>query len=130
ITKIFKCEFFVVFMARKASGGKYKRVVKKKLTGRAGQSRVVKLDERKTKLVRGRGRTMKLVSLRDNKVNLTMDGKTKKVDIKNVVETPSNIFLARQNVLVKGAIIETEHGKARITNRPSQEGSVQAVLVK
>jgi small subunit ribosomal protein S8e len=117
-------------MARKASGGKYKRIVKKKLTGRAGQSRVVKLAERKTKLIRGRGKTIKIVSLRDNKVNLTIDGKTKKVDIKNVVETPSNIFLARQNVLVKGAIIETEHGKAKITNRPSQEGNVQAVLVK
>lgn len=119
-----------MFMARKASGGKYKRVVKKKLTGRAGQPRVVKLAERKTKLIRGRGRTIKLVSLKEDKANLTIDGKTKKADIKKVVETPANIFLARQNILVKGAIIETERGKARITNRPSQEGNVQAVLVK
>ena len=35
---------------------------------------------------------------------------TKQSTIKNVVETPSNIFLARQNILVKGAII----GKAEI----------------
>ncbi|PIN94767.1 30S ribosomal protein S8e, partial [Candidatus Pacearchaeota archaeon CG10_big_fil_rev_8_21_14_0_10_30_48] len=27
-------------------------------------------------------------------------------------------------------IIETEKGKARITNRPSQEGNVQGVLIE
>ena len=62
-----------------------------------------------------------------------MDPKTKKAkktSIKNVLETPSNRFLARQNILIKGAIIETELGKAKITNRPGQEGSVQAVLVQ
>ena len=56
--------------------------------------------------------------------------KAKKVKIKNVLETPSNRFLARQNILIKGAVIETELGKAKITNRPSQEGMVQGVLVK
>jgi small subunit ribosomal protein S8e len=56
-------------------------------------------------------------------------GKSKKVSIKNVLETPANTFLARQNILIKGAIIETELGKAKITNRPSQEGNVQAILI-
>ena len=57
-------------------------------------------------------------------------GKIKQAKIKNVIETPSNRFLARQNVLVKGAIIDTELGKARVTNRPSQEGSVNAILLE
>ena len=56
--------------------------------------------------------------------------KAKKVKILNVVETPSDRFLARQNVLVKSAIIETELGKAKITNRPSQEPTIQAVLIQ
>ena len=56
-------------------------------------------------------------------------GKTKKAKITNVIETHANRFLARQNILIKGAIIDTELGKARITNRPSQEGSVNAVLI-
>ena len=56
-------------------------------------------------------------------------GKAKKAKIKNVSATPSNKYLARQNVLTKGAIIETDLGKARITNRPGQEGNVQAVLL-
>ena len=34
-----------------------------------------------------------------------------------------------QSKIMKIAIIETEIGKAKITNRPSQEGNVQAVLI-
>ena len=39
---------------RKTSGARYKRPKKKKLTGRQGQARVVKIGERKTKLIRNR----------------------------------------------------------------------------
>ena len=115
---------------RKASGGRYKRPKKKKLTGRQGQARIVKIGDRKTKLLSGRGKTNKLVSFLSNVANVIVKGKSKKSTIKNVLETPSNTFLARQNILVKGAIIETELGKAKITNRPSQEGNIQAVLIE
>jgi len=115
---------------RKATGGKLKRPKKRRQTGRLKESRVVKLGERKTKVLRGRGGREKLVALTDNSVNIIVDGKAKTALIKNVVATPSNTFLARQNVLVKGAIIETELGRAKITNRPSQEGFVQAVILK
>jgi len=32
--------------------------------------------------------------------------------------------------LVKSAIVETEIGKVKITNRPSQEGCVQGILIE
>ena len=115
---------------RKASGGRYKKVKKRKLTGRQGQARIVKIGDTKTKLLSGRGNTTKLVSFLNNIANVMIKGKAKESKITNVLETPSNTFLARQNVLVKGAIIETELGKAKITNRPSQEGNVQAILVE
>ena len=115
---------------RKISGGKYKKVKKKRLAKATGKTRIVKLGEKKTKFIKGVGGNKKLVSLSQNKANVLAKGKSKVVSIKNVLETPSNRFLARQNVLVKGAIIETEIGKARITNRPSQEGIVQAVIVE
>jgi small subunit ribosomal protein S8e len=115
---------------RKTSGGKYKKPKKKKLTGRQKQARIVKIGERKTKIINGRGNTKKLVSLLDNVANIITKNKTKKATIKNVLETPSNVFLARQNILIKGAIIETELGKAIITNRPSQEGNVQAKIIE
>jgi small subunit ribosomal protein S8e len=118
-------------MGRKMSGGKYKRgQSKKKLRQRKGQARIVKLGEKKTKLIRCRGGALKLISLSHKIANVMHNGKAKKAEIKTVVETPSNRFLARQNVLVKGAKIETSLGKARITNRPSQEGIVNAVLIE
>ena len=53
-----------------------------------------------------------------------------KAEIKNVKETPQNRFWARQNRLLKGAIIETSLGKARITNRPTQEGHINGILLE
>ena len=117
---------------RKISGGKYKRIKKKRKYTLGHAPRIVKLDETKQKRLRILGGNKKIVLLRTDKINL-IDPKTKKakvVKIKKVIETPSNHFLARQNILTKGAIIETEAGKARITNRPSQEGSLQGVLIE
>lgn len=115
---------------RKITGGKYHRNRKKRLFEKQSQERVVPLRETKRKVLRVTGGKKKAVLLSANEVNLIVDGKTKKVKIKNVMETPQNVFLARQNRLMKGAIIETELGKARITNRPTQEGNVNAVLIK
>ena len=63
-------------------------------------------------------------------INVQIKGKSKKVEIKNVLETPSNRFLARQNILTKGTIVETAEGKIKITNRPTQEGILNGILIK
>ena len=116
---------------KKITGGRYHASRKKKKHEFPGIPRIVKLRERKLKSLRVRGGNKKDVLLYADEVNVTdKKGKTKKVKMKNVAETPSNRFLARQNIIVKGAIIETDLGKARITNRPSQEGSVNAVLIE
>ncbi len=116
---------------RKISGGRYHANRKSKRYEMAGIPRIVKLREKKMKVLRGRGGNLKNVLLSINIANV-MDkkGKSKKAKITNVVETKSNRFLARQNILVKGAIIDTELGKAKVTNRPSQEGSVNAMLIE
>ena len=62
--------------------------------------------------------------------NVVVQGKTKKVRIKNVAENPANRHFARENIITKGAIVETEAGKARITSRPGQNGVANAILVK
>ena len=54
----------------------------------------------------------------------------KKTEIKNVLETPSNRFLARQNIITKGTIVETSLGKVKITNRPTQEGNINGILIE
>ena len=115
---------------RKSTGGRYRNPKKRKKNDRNRQPRIVKLGEKKTKVLRTKGGNKKLTAHAIDKANITDGKKSKVTDIKNVLETPSNTFLARQNILVKGAIIETELGKAKITNRPSQEGMVQAIILK
>lgn len=115
---------------RKISGGRYIKNRKKKLYELPGQRRVVKLGEEKRKTQRVRGGNKKTFMLKSKTINVIVKNKIQKTEIKNVLETPSNRFLARQNVLTKGAIIQTDLGKVRITNRPSQEGVVNGVLVE
>jgi len=62
-----------------------------------------------------------------------MDPSTKtarKVRILAVEQTPADPMLARRGVIVKGAIIRTEIGKAVVTSRPGQDGVINAVLIK
>jgi small subunit ribosomal protein S8e len=56
--------------------------------------------------------------------------KTTKVRILDVVENPSNIDFVRRKIITKGAIIKTELGLAKVTSRPSQDGVVNAILIK
>ena len=108
---------------KQKSGRRYKKQRKKKKYEIKGQKRVVKLSEDKRKNLRVKGGNKKTVSLGAKHVNVVLsNNKTKKLQIKNVIETPSNKFLARQNIITKGTIIQTELGKVKVTNRPSQEG--------
>jgi len=114
----------------KITGGKYHARRKRRAHERQGQERIVTVGEIKRKSFMVRGGNMKVILLKANVANILVDGKVKKAEIKNVEETPQNKFFARENRLVKSAIIETSLGKARITNRPSQEGQVNAVLIE
>lgn len=116
---------------KKISGGRYRKSRKKKLYETKRQQRFAILGEEKKKAIKVRDSKLKFSFLKANKANV-MDPKTHKsqvTSIKNVLEVPSNKFLARKNVIVKGAIIETELGKARVTSRPSQHGQINAVLI-
>ena len=62
--------------------------------------------------------------------NLLVDGSYKKVKIKGVIESKDNRNFARLNIITKGTVIDTELGKAIVTNRPGKEGFINAKLVK
>ncbi|MCK4996376.1 MAG: 30S ribosomal protein S8e [Thermoplasmatales archaeon] len=65
-------------------------------------------------------------------VAYVVDPKTKKstkTEIVSVVENPANPHYVRRNIMTKGAIIETKMGKARITSRPGQTGTINAILL-
>lgn len=57
------------------------------------------------------------------------DKKTTKTEIVSVVENSANIHYVRRNIINKGAIIETKLGKAKVTSRPGQCGTVNAILL-
>jgi small subunit ribosomal protein S8e len=115
---------------RRKSGGRYVQARKKKLYEFPGQKRIIKIGDEKRKTVRTRGGNMKTFLLKAKYINVREKGKTQKIEIKNVLETPSNRFLARQNVITKGTIVQTDLGKVKVTNRPTQEGSINGMLLK
>lgn len=118
-------------LGKKITGGKYLKRRKKKKYEKSRQKKLVKLSEKeKRKTIKTMGGNIKTFLFSGKIININQNGKTKKAEIKKVLETPSNKFFARQDILTKGTIIETELGKAKITNRPSQDGVINGVLVK
>jgi small subunit ribosomal protein S8e len=57
------------------------------------------------------------------------NNQTTKTEVISVVENRANIHYVRRNIINKGAIIETKLGNAKVTSRPGQYGSVNAVLL-
>lgn len=115
---------------RKISGGKYHARRKRKFYEKTNQEKIVALGKTKRKTIRVKGGNKKTILLMADIANVLVNGKLQKAEIKRVIETPQNKFLARQNRLIKSAIIETSLGKARITNRPSREGQVNAEILE
>lgn len=116
---------------RKISGGRYHANRKSKKYELAGIPRIVKLRPGKAKIAREMGGKKRTILLSADIANvIDKKGKGKKAKIINVTETKANRFWARENRLIKGAIIDTEAGKAKITNRPGQEGTINAVLIE
>lgn len=87
-------------------------------------------EKERKKIISCRG-NVKKVRLMAASVANVFDPKTKKfskVKIKSVVENSADSHFVRRNIITKGSVIETEKGRARVTSRPSQDGTVNAVL--
>ena len=117
---------------RKKTGGRYKkqRSKRKAEIGREQQITVIGADSKKK--VRTSGGNFKYRVLSSNHVNVydPKKKKTLRTEIKSVLENPANPNYVRRNIMSKGAIIDTELGKARITSRPGQDGVINAVIIK
>jgi small subunit ribosomal protein S8e len=114
----------------KGTGGKRGRSSDKKLRFVGGNFTATKVSEKENRVLRSaRGNTSK-VKLRSAKfVNvLTRDG-MKRAALRTVLETPDNRHHARQNILTKGTIVDTELGKVKVTNRVGQDGVVNGRLL-
>ena len=115
-------------MARKISGGKYRKARKKKKFELPGRITYTVLGKERRKIERVTGGNTKAMLLATDRANvLEKNGKVKTVKIKSVVQVPANRYL--KGILFRGSIIDTELGKARITSRPARDGIVNAVLI-
>jgi small subunit ribosomal protein S8e len=91
---------------------------------------LTKVDEKeRRKIKRTKGGKRKVALQRAAFANVVMREGVKKVKIISVLES-NDPQLTRQNIITKGSIIQTEVGKARVTNSPGQDGVVNAVLVE
>jgi small subunit ribosomal protein S8e len=118
---------------------------KKKLTGgkrRPNRSRrafeaddypfepVVGETVRSPKRTRGGTLSFGLRAAADANVFDGASGKTVKTKITRVSKNKANREYERRGVITRGAIIETPLGSAKVTSRPSDDGVVNAVLLK
>ncbi len=118
-------------LKKKPSGGRYKQGRSKKKYEIGRKPTHTKIGEQKISTIKtkGGGQKTKIFEVKFANVLNPKDKKVSKVEILRVVECPANRHFIRRNILVKGAIIETKLGKAKVTSRPGQSGTVNAVLV-
>ncbi len=117
---------------RKATGGRYTSTLARRKHRIGRLPTLTKVGELRRKQVRTKGGGEKERLLSVDTANV-LDPKTKRaatVKITDVAENPANRYYARRDVITKGTIIETEKGKARVTGRPGQDGTVNAVLIE
>ena len=115
---------------RKKTGGLLQRHAKKKKYQHGRDLIPAVVGETRKKIKRTKGGSAKIIAKSINIANIIAEGKAHKVRILSVVDNKADSHFVRRNVITKGAIIQTELGKARVTSRPGQEGVVNAALIE
>ncbi len=117
---------------KRVGNGKRKRTFRDKMRSEIGNYfSETKLGESDVvKSVRRRGGSTTVVLKHAGFANVLTKSGIKKAKIKVVMESPDNRNFARQNIITKGTIINTDLGKAVVTNRPGRDGSVNAKLIE
>jgi len=116
---------------RKYTGKKYKHFHKKRKRNLERPSIETQIGGEKKKKQRTLGGNYKLKLFSSNFINVTdlNTNKTSKVKIIKFDSNAASKDINRRHVLTKGAIIETELGKVRISSRPGQHGILNGVLI-
>ncbi|MCX6708661.1 MAG: 30S ribosomal protein S8e [Candidatus Woesearchaeota archaeon] len=118
-------------VGRKPTGGIYKSARGKRKYEIGRLPALTKIGTQKINTIRTKGNSRKMKVFVAQFANV-LDPKTKKyikAAVKTVDECQANRHYVRRNIIVKGTIITTDAGKAKVTSRPGQDGTVNAVLV-
>ncbi len=116
---------------KKISGGKLRHARKKRKFEIGAEAQTTTIGEHRKKFARTRAGNQKIRILSTDKANVVIPKKNqvKVSKIISVLENPSNPHFVQRNIITKGAIIQTELGKARVTSRPGQDGIINAILI-
>ncbi|VVB97921.1 30S ribosomal protein S8e [uncultured archaeon] len=112
------------------TGGSRVKFRDKKLVHGGNRFTATKVGETAVKAnSRMKGGKAKIKLKKASSVNVVTKDGMKKAKILGVMESHRADF-ARENIITKGAILKTEIGKVRVTNRVGQDGIVNGVLVQ
>ena len=117
---------------KKLTGGKINISRKKRKYELGSSPTLTKLGKavlRKVEMKGGSEKTRALVAEYVNIYN-PETRKTQKAKILDVLNNPANPNYPRRKIITRGAIVQTEIGKAKITSRRSQHGIVNAILLE
>ena len=120
---------------RKPSGGRLKRPSSyrgKRRTEISSEKQYTRIGDTSRKVYRKRSGSQSVRVLFDTVINVA-DKKTGKVIqaiLQSVSENAADHNFVRQNIMTKGAVVETDKGLVRITSRPGSHGVINGVLLK
>jgi len=117
---------------RYPSGARRRNSRKHRKYERGSQATETIMGEKKLRIKRSLGGNFKPRLLAASFANVTdrATGQSEKVKIIQILENPADVDFDRRGIITKGAIIETEKGKAVVTSRPGQSGVINAVKVE
>ena len=118
--------------AKRSNTGRRTRYARGKRKFEIGrESLLTTIGANSIKVIRTKGNNRK-TRVKTSNIAYILDPKTQKTtktEITTVKENSANIHYVRRNIINKGAIIETKIGKAKVTSRPGQSGTINALLL-
>ena len=118
---------------RKPTGGRLKHARGKRKTEISSENQFAYLgeeDQRKNYRKTAGSQTVRLLAVHEINVNDPKEGKTVRSTINTVLENDADPNYVRRNIITKGAIVDTDIGRVRVTSRPGMHGVVSGVLLE
>ena len=120
---------------RKPSGGRLKRPSSyrgKRRTEIASEKQFTMIGDSSRKNYRKRAGSQTVRVLFDPVINVAdkKTGKVTQATLQSVAENAADPNYVRRNIMTKGAVVDTDKGRVRITSRPGSHGVINGVLLE
>ncbi len=111
------------------TGGRREKYRDKKLAHVGGVFTATKVSDKDKRIKRRKRGGKTAVKLKKAAtVNVVTNEGTKRAKLIRVIESHNPEYV-RMNIITKGAVVETDIGKVKVTNRVGQDGIVNGILI-